>query len=389
MIFQLADLDQKEEEVLAMVARLKKSLGHAVSDAPRRWYGLLRRTTFARAVRGSNTIEGFDVSLDDAIAAAEGEEPLDPKTEAWAALGGYQSAMTYVLQLADDHHFSYSADLLRSLHYMMLQYDLSKHPGRWRQNSIFVHDDEKNEVVYEGPPSGMIPELINELLESLNGNPEMPGVIKGAMAHLNLVMIHPFSDGNGRMARCLQTMVLGRSGILSAPFSSIEEYLGRNTRAYYDVLAGVGGGSWHPERSTQPWIRFCLTAHYRQATTLLIRTREIERLWNALEEEIAKRKLPDRTILALADGAHGLRVRNATYRSIAEINENLASRDLKALVMDGLLIPQGEKRGRFYIATDLLKSIRNRTRETRKVRDPFLEEPKAPESNLMLPGMEA
>lgn len=389
MIYQLADLDQKELEVLAMVAKLKKSLGHAVSDIPRRWYGLLRRTTFARAVRGSNTIEGFDVSLDDAIAAAEGQEPLDPKTEAWAAVTGYQSAMTYVLQLADDPHFNYSADLLRSLHYMMLQYDLSKHPGRWRQSSIFVRDDEKNDVVYEGPPSDAVPELIDELLEFLNGHSGMPGVIKGAMAHLNLVMVHPFSDGNGRMARCLQTMVLGRSGILAAPFSSIEEYLGRNTRAYYDVLAEVGGGSWHPERLTQAWIRFCLTAHYRQATTLLIRTREIQRLWDALEEETTKRGLSYRTIFALADGATGLRVRNATYRSIAEINENLASRDLKALVLEGLLNPEGEKRGRFYIATDYLKSIRTKTRETRRVLDPFQEEPKALTGNLVLPGMEA
>lgn len=271
---------------------------------------------------------------------------------------------------------------------MILQYDLTKHPGRWRQSSVFVHDDEKNERVYEGPPADMIPELIDELLESLNGNQSMPGVIKAAMAHLNLVMIHPYSDGNGRMARCLQTMVLGRSGILAAPFSSIEEYLGRNTRAYYDVLAEVGGGSWHPERDTRPWIRFCLTAHYRQATTLLIRTREIERLWNALDEEIAKRRLPDRTVLALADGSIGLRVRNATYRSIAMISENLASRDLKALVAEGLLIPQGEKRGRFYLAADFLKSIRARTRETRNVADPFLEQPKKPSGNLVLPGME-
>jgi len=388
MIYQIPELDQKEEEVLGRVAELKRTLGHRVSDIPGRWYGLLRRTTFARAVRGSNSIEGYNVSLDDAIAAAEGEEPLDPKTEAWAAVLGYQSAMTYVLQLAGDPHFSYSRDLLRSLHYMILQYDLTKHPGRWRQSSVFVHDDEKNERVYEGPPADMIPELIDELLESLNGNQSMPGVIKAAMAHLNLVMIHPYSDGNGRMARCLQTMVLGRSGILAAPFSSIEEYLGRNTRAYYDVLAEVGGGSWHPERDTRPWIRFCLTAHYRQATTLLIRTREIERLWNALDEEIAKRRLPDRTVLALADGSIGLRVRNATYRSIAMISENLASRDLKALVAEGLLIPQGEKRGRFYLAADFLKSIRARTRETRNVADPFLEQPKKPSGNLVLPGME-
>jgi len=62
------------------------------------------------------------------------------------------------------------------------------------------------------------------------------------MAHLNLTMIHPFSDGNGRMARCLQSLVLARGGKLSPEFLSIEEYLGRNTPSYYQVLSAVAQG---------------------------------------------------------------------------------------------------------------------------------------------------
>ncbi len=375
MLYQTPTLDAQEEDVLGRIAELKRVLGHAVSDQPKRWYGLLRRTTFARAVKGSNSIEGYDVALDDAIAAAEGEEPLDPKTEAWANVTGYQVAMSYVLQLAGDAHFQYSADLLRSLHYMMLQHTLAKNPGRWRPGPIFIYDDEREERVYAGPDAARVPELMRELLAFLNENQGMPGVILGAMGHLNLVMIHPFSDGNGRMARCLQTLVLARSGILAAPFSSIEEYLGRNTRAYYDVLAEVGGGAWHPERDARPWIRFCLTAHYRQAATLLNRTREIGNLWDALEAEVAARRLPDRTVLVLADAAIGLRVRNATYRSIAEITENLASKDLKLLVAEGFLISHGEKRGRFYLASDPLKAIRAKTTENRRIEDPFADAP--------------
>jgi hypothetical protein len=91
-------------------------------------------------------------------------------------------------------------------------------------------------------------------------------------------------------------------------------------------------------------------------------------------------------MLALADAAVGLRVRNGTYRPIAEINDNLASRDLKSLVEQGLLVAEGEKRGRFYTASGSLNEIRRRTRETRRVEDPF-EEPTVSDSPL-LPGME-
>lgn len=372
MIFRTPTLDTRDYEVAARVGELKRRLAHAVTRSPRRWLGSLRRVTFARAVRGSNSIEGYDVEVDDAIAAAEGEPPLDAEQEAWAAVRGYQLAMTYVLQLADDPQFSYSADLLRALHFMMMQHKFDRNPGRWRRGPIFVRDDENDQIDYEGPDAERAPALIDELLATLNSAPdEVPDLVRAAMAHLNLVMIHPFSDGNGRMARCLQTLVLARSGTLAAPFSSIEEYLGRNTRAYYDVLAEVGQGRWHPKREAYPWIRFCLTAHYRQAATLLLRTEEIRSLWNALEIEVRDRKLPDRTILALSDAAQGLRVRNATYRPIADITENLASRDLKNLVEQGLLVPRGENRGRFYVASEALASLRAQTRATHRIEDPF------------------
>src|ERR1019366_6709289 len=152
-------------------------------------------------------------------------------------------------------------------------------------------------------------------------------MVPAAMGHLNFVMIHPFSEGNGRMARCLQSLVLARAGTLVPEFSSIEEYLGRNTREYYDILLRVGAGSWNPRRDGRPWIRFCLTAHFRQATTILRRTREVQQTWDALEIEVKKRKLPERTILVLSDAASGLRVRNSVYRNDAGISDQVATKD--------------------------------------------------------------
>jgi Fic family protein len=331
---------------------------------------VLRRNTFARAIQGSNSIEGYHVTADDAIAAVEGGDPLDAQSEAWQAVTGYRGAMTYVLQLATDPHFSYSEGLIRSLHFMMLHYDLSKNPGRWRPGPIFVRNDQTGERVYEGPDAETVPPLMKELMNQLNGDSSSPFMIRAAMSHLNLVMIHPFSVGNGRMARCLQTLVLAREGIIDPWFSSIEEYLGRNTQAYYDVLALVGRGAWAPQNDARPWLQFCLTAHYRQAKTLLRRSKEMRRIWDEIENEVRRAGLPERVQLALSDATLGYRVRNATYRSAAEISESLASRDLKLLVDHGFLIPAGEKRGRAYLASIVLKDIRERTREPKTPDDP-------------------
>ncbi len=351
---------------------MRLRLRFLLQQQPTRWTGLLRRSQLARAIQGSNSIEGYDVSVDDAVAAVEGEPPLiDERTEPWLAVRGYREAMTYILQLADDAHFSHHEAMLRSLHYMMLSYDLGKHPGRWRPGVIYVRRDGTGDIVYEGPDAALVPALMAELVRCLNAASHLPITVRAALAHLNLVMIHPFSDGNGRMARALQSLVLAREGILAPAFSSIEEYLGHNTQPYYAVLAEVGQGSWHPERDPLPWIRFCLTAHHRQAETLLRRSQEAGRLWSEVEAEITRRGMLERMMLALHDAAFGYRVRNATYRKAAEVSDAVASRDLAQLVAAGLLVAHGEKRGRYYVAGEWLHKVRAATRLTKVASDPF------------------
>jgi Fic family protein len=329
----------------------------------------------ARAIVGSNSIEGYNVDASDALAALENEPPLSTPTETRQAILGYRNAMTYVLQLADDPHFEFSQGFIRSMHYMMLEYDLRKNPGRWRPGPMFVRDELKQEIVYEAPPASEVHALMEELIASLRQPDTCPAVVRGAMGHLNLVMIHPFSDGNGRMARCLQTLILAREGIVERQFCSIEEWLGNNTPAYYEVLKDVGRGSWHPQNDTRPWIRFNLKAHYQQAMLLRARAVETGRIWAELQNIIERKKYPERFIYAMFDATVGFVIKNAMYRSVAEVTENAASRDLKALVDDGFLVAEGEGRGRFYRRSTVLSDLRKKTRESKDAArvDPFEE----------------
>ncbi len=372
MIFSLQNLPDDYLQVVKHIDVLRNQLRYATSDKRHRWTGFLRRSTFARAIQGSNSIEGFNVTEADAVAAVDMEEPLDAATEAWTAVVGYRTAMSYILQLADDTYYEHNEGTLRSLHYMMVQHDLRANPGRWRPGAVWVRQEPSGETVYDGPDVKLVPGLISELIKSLNAKNDLPVMVRAALAHLNLVMIHPFSDGNGRMARALQTFVLAREGIIDPEFSSIEEYLGRNTPGYYAVLGEVGQGAWHPERDALPWIRFCLTAHYQQAETLLRRNSEIQRLWGRLEEELEIQRLNPRMIVALADAALGFRVRNSAYRKLAEVSDQVASKDLRALVEHDLLVPKGDKKWRYYIASERLRQARANSRDTRKMKtDPF------------------
>lgn len=369
LIFQTPQLGFGELAALEKIEGLRGNLRFYVSE-PRRWFGSVGRVLRARAIQGSNSIEGYNVSVEDAVAAIEGEDPVEAEAENWEAILGYRSAMTYVLQLARDPHFEYTSTLIRALHFMMTEYSLDASPGLWRPGPIWVRNDATGDVVYEGPDGALVPDLIAELVADLQSDGAVQPVVKAAMAHLNLVMIHPFRDGNGRMSRCLQTLVLARDQILAPEFCSIEEYLGRNTDSYYRILGEVGRGKWNPETDALPWVRYCIEAHWIQGVSVLRRVRESESIWSQLNTQTKQHGLPERTLAALFDAAIGLRVRNASYRALLDgwdegISNQVATTDLRAMVNAGLLKQEGRKRGTYYTAGDPIREIVSSARANR------------------------
>ena len=371
MLYTYRALDAQERQVLDLIATMRRELRYYVAQQPRRWNGLLTRMTRARAVRASNSIEGINVSAEDAIAAIDNEEPTEADKPTWQAVMGYHAAMDYILQRCRNDSFQFTEDVLLAVHFMICQHDLAANPGNFRPGWVGVRNSVTGDLVHEGVDRELLEPLVRELIDYMNAAADEPVAIRAAMTHLNLAMLHPFSDGNVRAARCLQAAVLANEGIVAPIFSSVEEYIGYNQQEYYDVLAKVGGGRWSPGRDCHPWIRFCLTGHYRQARTLLRRTQEIERIYEELQNEVRRHGLQDRTALALLEATTGLRVRNASYRVSADISKNLASRDLKLLVESGLLVAKGERRGRHYVAGDTVRGIKERHRLPKGVEDPF------------------
>lgn len=371
MLYTYTALDDDEKRVEAATARIRADLRNYVVTEPRRWTGLLARMTRARALMGSNSVEGIHVTDEDAIAAIDGEDPASTDRETWRAVVGYREAMDYILQRRKSASFRITEDVLLAVHFMICQSDLQAHPGQYRPGWVGVRNIKTGDVVHEGVDRDQLEPLIHELLDYVNDADVDSVFLRAAMAHLNLALLHPFTDGNGRTARCIQTAVLAGDGIVAPAFSSIEEYIGHNQQEYYSVLAGVGGGGWHPRRDAKPWVRFCLSGHYLQARTLLRRTRELERVYAELLNLVESRGLPERTAMALLQAAFGSKVRNSSYRVSADVSNNLASRDLKVLVDTNLIVAKGERRGRHYEASPTVAEIRRKLRLPKQAADPF------------------
>ncbi|WP_436535227.1 Fic family protein [Actinoplanes sp. HUAS TT8] len=246
--------------------------------------------------------------------------------------------------------FEYSETLLSALHFMITKYQPAKWPGRYRAGGIFVSSSDPLEPMYTGPDPDLVPGLMTELVTWLrDGDLDAPAYARAAMAHLNLVAIHPWRDGNGRTARALHTLILARTGEPAPEFSSIEEWLGEqiNTVQYYEALRTTQGGRFQPGRDARPWLKFVLSAHHRQAQRVQRRYEWTVLLWNDLAHLATERNLAERTVSALYAAAIG-ELRRTTYQQDEELSRDQAIRDIQALTRAGLLTARGHATGRVY-----------------------------------------
>jgi len=352
MLLSAPLLTVADQRVLDEIEVMRHELRDQVR-APQKWTDGLRRFLTADAVAASNYIEGFRVSTADAVDLMDGERDVDVSEENRDETLAYQRMMSYVQALHNAPDFTYSKDLFRAMHWMLQghRHAPRKPAGQWRRGSVYVTDPRNPRVAaYTAPDFEQVPELMEELVEWLCGEKgDTHLLVRAAMAHLNLVRIHPWADGNGRMSRSLQTLMIAREGVLAPEFSSIEAWLGNpgNTWEYYRQL-GRFGPTYRTEVDASEWVRFNLTGYHQQAQSVRFTVQRASRLWIELAAFAARKGLDERTISALYEAAAAGRVRRARYERSEDLSLQQAQRDLRDLVTAGILAPVGRTRARYY-----------------------------------------
>ncbi|MEV6967339.1 Fic family protein [Hamadaea sp. NPDC051192] len=377
MLYAMPALDADDRRVLGELDAMRADLQLHLREKPR-WEGQLRRSLFAAAIQGSNTIERITISDSDARALVE-HAPMsaDASEQTQQAVIGYRDAMSYVQQVPTLPFFAYSETLLSTLHFMITKYQPAKWPGRYRAGGIYVTSADPLEPAYTGPDADRVPGLMDELVGWLReGDLGAPAYARAAMAHLNLVCVHPWRDGNGRMARALHTLVLTRAGELAAEFSSIEEWLGEqvHTVQYYEALRTTQDGTFQPERDAHTWLRFVLSAHHRQAQRVQRRYQWTVKVWEDMAQLAGQHGLPERVVSALYAAAVG-ELRRTTYQQDEDLSRDQAIRDIQALSRIGLLRSRGNATTRVYLVDGpAAEAVEAATAAVRAPgRDPYLQ----------------
>jgi Fic family protein len=331
---------------------LRRRLGRA-ADQPSLWMGTLRRAALAGAVESSTAIEGFIVPHADALALVTGQSPAGPVDENRLAVACYARAMDRVGAMADDPGFRWLDRVILDLHFDVCQFQRDKRPGRWRTGPIGVTGS-NGRLVYRGPDGAQVPGLMAEIADWLqDGDLDAHVAVRAAMAHLNVVRVHPFEDGNGRISRIVQSLVLARDGEVTPEFASIEEHLREHTPDYYAALQTTGE-TYSPERDATGWVEFCIDAHLAQARRRLEQIDLAGQRWTALETLAERRGWPERIVIALEQALVGGTDRGV-YAGEADVATATATNDLRRLLDAGLVEQVGLGRSTRYQATRQLR----------------------------------
>lgn len=331
-----------------------------LSLVPDEYTGSLRRHVLAEAVHYSTFIEGNTLTLAQVKTVIRGGSVRAPRHQI-QEVENYREAVAYIQSQVLGNARAITEDVIRAIHYLVSKSLPGAYgPGRYRTEQNYVIDRITRRRVFAPPAYNDVPELMGELVDWLNLQQEHPPAVRAALAHLNLVAIHPFMDGNGRTARLLASLVMYAGGVKSEDLVSVEAYLGKDHQGYYHALADALGPVYSPQTDVTVWVEYHLHAHVEQARLAVQLTAEsvatIEGLGAAFEEE----RLSTWQLVALYIACDDGQVSNRACRSVTGRSAPSTAADLSTLIDKGLLSRTGRARSTAYVPTQRTWDIFNR-----------------------------
>lgn len=341
-------------EMTHLLVRIASALARI--DAAPVWpaaVDVLRFSAQAGTVHYSTLIEGNHLSRVHAARAARGE--LAPTTRAEVELVNYVNA----LRMIDDRIASDDAQLTEDF-VLALHREATKglgrndamfkprHVGAWRDGAALVTDPISGQVLHQGPPPEEVGPRMAGLLEWVDGvlqRPvEWPLPVVGAVLHYSLTDVHPFADGNGRVARLLTTALLAAGGHLPGRMFNLDAHYGRDKEAYLAALRSVKASTF----SQSEWVTYFLAGaaeEYERVAT------EIDQMAAIGARRLQLTDTQQRALATLMSEGR-LQFDRQEYAQAGGVSRSTASRDVRTLMDHDVLAPVGSGRDqRFRLAS--------------------------------------
>jgi Fic family protein len=303
-------------KTLALCTEIAKMIGHHKGVSSPTPQPKLRRQNQIKTIHGSLAIEGNTLNLDQVTAILEGRRVVgDPREvlEIRNAIKAYE--------LAHKWNANKESDLLKA-HAVMMS-GLMPDAGKYRSTNVGIIKGSK--VGHVAPKPKFVPKLMSELFAFLKNDHEIPVLVKACLFHYELEFIHPFSDGNGRMGRLWQHVILLSDSPIFT-YIPVESVIKERQSAYYQALSESDKAG-----EATKFIEFALTTIRDSLADLM--------------EQLRARPLTnyDRLDLAFRNFGSKRFSRKDYLNLFKSISTATASRDLLIGVKSGQLNKNGEK----------------------------------------------
>lgn len=340
---------QQMADVLRTTGELDDFKGHwrRVREINQEKLALLKQVTTIESTASSTRIEGAELSDDDVARVLNGLEVDSFRARDQSEVLGYGELLTEIyeshglLTLTENH--------VKQLHGILLRYSAKdeRHRGYYKTLDNHVearHPDGRTEILFRTASPFETPRLMSELINSTNdafeGGHIHPLVIIARFI-VEFLAIHPFQDGNGRLARALTTLLLLRTGYEYVPYASLERIVEENKFAYYASLRESQIAMREDPAAFGTWLSFFLRLLRTQKKALASKL-DLEQ--SMLRLSGVQQKVLD--VVRTRGRATTFDIGEATkipYRTVRY--------HLNALVLRGLITAHSERRGRYYTSS--------------------------------------
>ncbi len=310
------------------------------------WEAKFREDALVRTVHHGTHIEGNDLSKTEAEQVLAGYKIVGRERDIQEVLN-YRNVLKFIEEFQGK---TISEEVIKHLHALIAHRVLTDDQvGEYRKTQVVVKNAETGEITFRPPPAVEVPFLLADFIDWVNsvGNDDIHPTIKAGIVHYELVRIHPFLDGNGRVARAVATLILFSEGYDIKRFFSLEEYYDREPLHYYEALQSVGIN----QGNLTNWLVYFTEG-------LAIELTRIKEKVKSLSTDLKIKKSLGGQQLALTERQikivefvqeQGFLQNKAFFELFPMVSEDTVLRELKDLLKKGIVKKEGSTKGAKYV----------------------------------------